>query len=300
MQERFPRSCDRSHAGMPTKDAAVAQVSLVGSPMGGAFDPSLGVFSSGSSPMPPHSSPIPYAAMLPCDDLKRSAGSEASRPPRTVRMPLNRVLVFGNGGHARVVVDAMDLLGIAVAAYIDETIGPGDARHPDGVPIVPSWREAADCVGESLPVVLAIGHNAARDRIAQQLIASGVALQTICHPTAFVSSRATVGAGCYIGAKAIVNSDAIVGVACIVNSGACVEHHCRLENAVHLGPLSVMCGWASVGARTFVGAAASIRDRINVGADAVVGMGAVVVSDVRPGSVVVGCPARTMLPNKQV
>ena len=190
------------------------------------------------------------------------------------------------------VLDAMELLGIAVAAFIDETSDPASERAVEGVPILRSWREAADRFGGSLPVVLAVGRNAARDRIATELVAAGVALQTIVHPTAVVSPRATIGVGCYIGPKAIVNSDAVVGDACIVNSAACVEHHCRLGRAVHLGPLAVVCGWATVGARTFIGAAASIRDRIGVGADAVVGMGAVVVSEVAAGSTVGGVPAR--------
>ena len=36
-------------------------------------------------------------------------------------MSCHQAFVFGNGGHARVVLDAMDLLSIAVAAFIDET-----------------------------------------------------------------------------------------------------------------------------------------------------------------------------------
>lgn len=190
------------------------------------------------------------------------------------------------------VVDAMDLLGIAVVAFIDETIGPAGECSTRGVPIVRSWQEGAERFGGSLPVVLAVGQNAQRDRIANELFAAGVTLQTICHPAAAVSPRAMIGSGCYIGPTAIVNSDAVVGDACIINSGACVEHHCRLQTAVHLGPLSVVCGWASIGARAFIGAAGSVRDRVSVGADAVVGMGAVVISDVAAGTVVIGCPAR--------
>jgi maltose O-acetyltransferase len=48
-----------------------------------------------------------------------------------------------------------------------------------------------------------------------------------------------------------------------------------------------------VGERVHVGIGAAVRDHVTIGADAVIGMGAVVVADVAAGTTVVGNPART-------
>ena len=55
-----------------------------------------------------------------------------------------------------------------------------------------------------------------------------------------------------------------------------------------------MAGWAELRERAFVGAGAAVRDRVTVGADGVVGMGAAVVSDVPEATTVVGVPAEPL------
>ena len=58
----------------------------------------------------------------------------------------------------------------------------------------------------------------------------------------------------------------------------------------------VRIGGTRVGAWTFIGLGAKVRDHIEVGAGAVVGMGAVVVGSIGNGEVVVGVPARRLEP----
>jgi len=53
-----------------------------------------------------------------------------------------------------------------------------------------------------------------------------------------------------------------------------------------------------VGAGSYVGARAVIRQQLRVGAGALVGMGAVVVRDVPDGATVVGNPARPLAPRR--
>lgn len=54
-----------------------------------------------------------------------------------------------------------------------------------------------------------------------------------------------------------------------------------------------------IGSRVYLGANAVILGPVEVGDDAVVGAGAVVVTDVAPGTVVVGIPARELPPKKE-
>lgn len=53
-----------------------------------------------------------------------------------------------------------------------------------------------------------------------------------------------------------------------------------------------------VGANTWIGAGATIIDRVNIGKNVIVGAGAVVVKDVPDGMKVVGIPAHELTPNR--
>lgn len=55
-------------------------------------------------------------------------------------------------------------------------------------------------------------------------------------------------------------------------------------------------GSVTLADRVYVAPSASIRERLSVGEGSIVGMGAVVVSDVPSGMVVAGVPARVLKP----
>lgn len=202
------------------------------------------------------------------------------------------ILVYGRGGHASVVVDALHLMGLSPAAFIDDTLLRAEGEVHHGAPVFSSWQVAVEHFGRHSSIALAIGPNRPRLERAKLIMQAGVSLITVSHPRAIVSPSAVIGAGTYLGPQAIVNANARVGVACIINSGACVEHDCQLGDGVHVAPGAVLCGWCCIGDTALIGAGASIRDRIQVGDRAVVGVGAAVVANVSAAAVVGGCPAR--------
>jgi serine acetyltransferase len=61
---------------------------------------------------------------------------------------------------------------------------------------------------------------------------------------------------------------------------------------VQLAPGAVVGGGASIGALTFVGLRAGVRDHVRVGARVTIGMGAAVVHDLADDVTAVGVPAR--------
>ena len=83
-----------------------------------------------------------------------------------------------------------------------------------------------------------------------------------------------------------------VGDHAIVNTGSVVEHDCDVgENSQHAPRVGWACGaWAD----TLVGLGSSVLPGVWLGDGCVVGAGAVVLSNVTDGLVVVGVPARVM------
>lgn len=197
------------------------------------------------------------------------------------------VIVIGAGGHARPVLEALRLLGIRVAALLDEA--------PDRPPVLgqPVIGGLAQLQGiRAVGAIIAIGHNATRLRLADAARAAGLALPVLIHPAALVSPHATLGEGTQVMARVVIGPDASLGPLCLINTGAIVEHDCALGEGVHLGPGSVLCGGVAIGARTLVGAGATVAPGQRIGADAVLGAGVAVVGAVPDGARFASVPAQ--------
>lgn len=214
---------------------------------------------------------------------------------------IRRVLVWGGGGHGKVVADIARSLGYQVTGYIDRDpskLGERiDSAGGEGVMLEddllkslegerPSGaRGMADCV------LLGIGDNRTRLRCLTRL---GGESPVLVHRDATVSASAMSGAGSIVTPRAVINADARIGRAVIVNTGAVIEHDCVLEDGVHVSPAAVLAGGVHAGERSWIGAGAVILNGVRIGPDAIIGAGAVVTHDVESATTVAGVPARLL------
>lgn len=202
------------------------------------------------------------------------------------------LVVFGSGGHGKVVADVALRAGFYVAAFADDDMrreGESIWRRP-----VLNWDSIIRRWARPI-VALGVGENIAREKCHERIVSTGFEVATLAHPSATVAASGRVGAGTVLLAHAVVNADARVGPGVIVNTGAIVEHDCVVEAYAHLSPNVSLGGAAYIGARSHIGLGAVILPGIRVGADVVVGAGAVVHRDVPDGLTVVGVPARPLL-----
>jgi sugar O-acyltransferase (sialic acid O-acetyltransferase NeuD family) len=204
-----------------------------------------------------------------------------------------KLLVFGAGGHGKVVADVARSAGWEVAGFVD------DAAERQGTTIwglpVGSLATLRAAAPAPWPMVFAlgVGDNAARARCHARLLDAGFEVVTVVHATAAIAPTADLGPGTVVMANASVNPDARLGPGCIVNTGAVVEHDCVLEAYVHLSPNAALGGNVTIGARTHLGLGAVALPGTRIGAEVRVGAGAAVIRDTEDGVTVVGVPART-------
>jgi UDP-perosamine 4-acetyltransferase len=211
-------------------------------------------------------------------------------------MTAKALLVWGGGGHGKVVADLVRAAGYQVAGFIDrDSARLGETVEPGGGTVVADEAEflrvaaGGRCANGADGVILAVGDNRARHDCLLRV--PGLLVPALVHPSAVVSPSARLGRGTVVLPLAAVNAAARLGDAVIVNTGAVVEHDCVLGDAVHVSPRAVLAGGVHVGERSWIGAGAAVIQGVRVGRDAMVGAGAVVIRDVPDGATVVGNPA---------
>jgi sugar O-acyltransferase (sialic acid O-acetyltransferase NeuD family) len=205
-----------------------------------------------------------------------------SRPERRA------YLVYGAGGHGKVVADLVLDSGETLLGFIDD-----DPRRAEeamfGLPV----RSLSEWLKSGNPrVALGIGDNAVRRSVFQKVREAGLPLATLVHRSASVARSAELGDATVAMAGCVVNADARIGLGAILNSGCVVEHEVILGDFVHVSPSAALGGGARVGPGTHIGMGAMVLPGIRIGANVRVGAGAVVTRAVDDGVTLVGVPAR--------
>jgi sugar O-acyltransferase (sialic acid O-acetyltransferase NeuD family) len=179
-----------------------------------------------------------------------------------------RLLIIGAGGHGRSVAEAADLSGaFEVVGFLDDGLSVGQTVLMGSVlgaiASLNSYRTACD------QAIVAVGNNALREKLTQQLIDGGFDLATVIHSRAFVSPSAVVGMGSAVMAGAIVGTEAQLGIGVIVNCGAVVDHHAKVGDFGHLGVSACMAGGSVLGRNAWMQAGCALGYGVEVPAGAV-------------------------------
>ena len=204
------------------------------------------------------------------------------------RLDPQGVIVLGAGGHARVVIAALQESGDEVTAVFDDDPALAGTEIL-GVPVVGPVSLTANLT--EVRAVIAIGSNTVRQELARRFPLNWT---TIVHPRAWVHSSVSPGRGSVVFAGAIVQPGAHIGDHVIINTAATVDHDCRIGDFAHLAPGTHLAGDVTVEHGAFLGTASAAIPSVRIGAGTTVGAGAVVVRDLPAGITAVGCPARIL------
>ncbi len=206
---------------------------------------------------------------------------------------MSRLLIWGAGGHGKVVLDVARSTGrFEQIVFLDDD-PPKSGGLFCGCAVIsraePLQRAAA---GE---FIVAVGDNRTRERCFRRALEHGLSPVSIVHASAVIAGSARIGLGTVVMPGAVVNAGAVIGDDCIVNSAAVVEHDCTIGSHVHLSPRVALGGGACVGSFAHVGIGAVVLPRAVIGEEAIVGAAALVLKEVPPRVTVVGVPAKALV-----
>ena len=203
-----------------------------------------------------------------------------------MRQNQKQLLVFGAGGHGRVVAEAALLKGQWGGVVASARSLPAHLTMLlPGVNLV-----NFDTVSQTATEIhIAIGNNAARQAEAEAL--GQLMLVSVVHPQACVSAFSQMGAGCFVAACAVVAPLAVMGVGVIVNHSAVIDHDAEVGAFSHIAQLASVCGHARLGRRVSVGSGAVVLPFAVLGDDVVLSPGSVASGNLLTPGVYSGTPA---------
>ena len=201
------------------------------------------------------------------------------------------IAIIGEGGHSKVIRDLIESAGEYEIRYIL------DDKYDEPVMLngitFASISYAHQLIAEKNPYFfIAIGDNAARKKIDEELLAAHAHFAALIHPSALISPSAILGDGTAVMANSIVNADAAIGRHSIINSSSVIEHDNRIGDFVHISPGGILAGNVQVGNGTHIGARAAVIPGVRIGEWSIVGAGSVINRDLPDSVTAVGVPAR--------
>ncbi len=211
---------------------------------------------------------------------------------------MTRVIGLGAGGHAKVVIEILQLIGSYELAGLLDPKRELWGTEVLGVPVLGDDSLLPHLYERGLRHAFiglgSAGDTRPRRRLYEETHRQGFQVVSAIHPQAIISPSAQVGPGPTIMAGAIINAAARLGENVLVNTGAIVEHDCVIGAHVHIATGARLASTVHVDEGAHIGAGAVVRQGIHIGRHSIVGAGAVVVADVPDGVVVAGVPARVL------
>jgi len=189
-----------------------------------------------------------------------------------------KLVIVGAGGHGRAVAEAAELEGAwSEIIFVDDNY-PGQTASG-------AWKIAGHpgqlgtLAGTGDAFIVAIGNQAARERLILDLQRLGIPLATVIHPRAYVSPYAAVGEGCAVMAGAVVGTAARLGRGVIVNANATVDHDVVVGDFSHLGVGVQLAGGVAIEDRVWLQAGTCAGYRVRVPSDTIVEPGTSLAAD---------------------
>lgn len=196
--------------------------------------------------------------------------------------------ILGASGHGKVVADVAARNGYEQLLFFDDD---KQLKACGTHPVVGTCADAECWDGD---MAVAIGNAAVRERLQERFEAMGKRFPVLVHPSAVIAGDVLIGDGTVVMAGAIINPGCVIGKGCIINSNALVEHDSSISDYVHVSCGAMLAGTVHVGARTWLGVGAVVRNNINIVGDCMIGAGTVVVRDITERGTYIGVPARRM------
>lgn len=206
------------------------------------------------------------------------------------------LIIVGAGGHAKVLVAALQAQGARILGLIDRA----DSTHGStvlGLKVLGGEEIVFGYAAGAIELVNGVGSVRTVDvrrQVFERLKQRGYRFANVVHPSVVAAADAQLGEGAELMAGVVLQPGVVLGANTLVNTGAVIDHDCTIGAHTHVAPGAVLSGGVRVGDEAHIGTGAVVIQGIEIGAGAIVAAGAVVTRNVAAGARVGGVPAREL------
>ena len=201
----------------------------------------------------------------------------------------DKLIIIGASGHGKVVADiAIKMNKWKRIAFLDDD---ESIKTSMGLEVIGKTTDAFTYKDEA-DFFVAIGNNAVREKVQENLMEKGLNVASLIHPSAVIGTDVEIGIGTAVMAGVIVNSSTRIGKGCIINTSSSLDHDNVIEDYVHISPGASLAGTVRVGKGSWLGIGSVVSNNVNICSGCKVGAGAVVVKDITESGTYVGVPVK--------
>ena len=210
---------------------------------------------------------------------------------------IEKMILVGAGGHAKVVIDALSKsVQYTVEGIIDPRMKPGakmlDIPVIGGDDVLPAIYKRG--IKFAFIAVGSIGDPSKRVELYKKIKEAGFRLSVVIHPSAVIADDCFIDEGVFVAGRAVINPGVKIGKNAIINTSAVIEHDCDIGDFVHISPGAVLSGGVKVGELTHIGTGSVVNQQVKIGKGCIIGSGSVIVNDIVDNSKAFGNPCRVV------
>lgn len=208
---------------------------------------------------------------------------------------MKELIIVGASGFGREMVKYIEDINRQkliwnLKGFIDDNLDALDGYPCDYKVIgtIQDWQPV-----ENEEFVCALAFPAVKKKVVELLKEKGAKFATLIHPSVLLHTYCTIGEGVVITPNSVISANATVGdFASIL--GSSVAHDASVGDWSTLSGKCALNGHVQCGKMVYMGCGVLVAPSKKIGDGATVGIGSVVISNVKAGTTVFGNPAKKM------
>lgn len=204
--------------------------------------------------------------------------------------------ILGSGGFAREVLTLIENINAITPLYeilgfVDNALTKGTMIN--GYPVIGNDEEI-NATTKPLALALAFGEPHLKAKVRAKYTNPLISFPSFIHPSVMIgnSHYTTIGQGCIICAGCILTTNITIQDFVTLNLACTVGHDVVIGQFSSFMPSCNISGEVVIEKNVYCGTGVKIINQVHIGANAIVGAGAVVTQDIPQDCTAVGIPAK--------